>query len=96
MAGTDAPEGRGRKLYWRSHCHRQKRFCINMGSGVSLFTVSLIEGLVAFFPHVRGFWEHVRQFIPRLRLFFLFKVEISSRTLSPLFWPESVHSGLAS
>ena len=35
--------------------------------------------------------------IPRLRfIIFFFKVEISSRTLIPLFWRESVHSGSAS
>ena len=43
------------------------------------------------FPRVRGFWENVRQFIPRLRFFFL--VEIISRTLIPLFTPGSVDSG---
>ena len=47
------------------------------------------------FPRVRGFWENVRQFSPRL-LFFFFKVEISLRTLIPLFRPGSVHSGSAS
>ena len=25
-----------------------------------------------FFPRVRGFWDNVRQFIPRQRFFFLF------------------------
>ena len=50
------------------------------------------------FHSVREFWENVRQFIPRLRFlkFFLIKVEISSRTLIPLFMPGSVHSGSAS
>ena len=47
------------------------------------------------FPCVRGFWENDRQFIPCLR-FFLFKVEMSSRTLIPLFRPGSVHRGSAS
>ena len=49
------------------------------------------------FPRVRGFWENVRLFIPRLRFFFLllffFLVEISLRKLSPLFRLGSVHSG---
>ena len=45
------------------------------------------------FPRVRGFWVNVQQFIPAL---FFFKVEISSRTLIPLFRPGSVHSGSAS
>ena len=36
-----------------------------------------------FFPRVRGFWENVRQFIPRLRFCCCFEVEISSRTLIP-------------
>ena len=44
-----------------------------------------------FFLRLRGFGETVRQFIPpppsRQRYFF-FKVEISSRTLIPLFMPE--------
>ena len=39
-------------------------------------------------------WENVQQFIPHLCFFF--KVEISSCKLIPLFWPGSVHSGLAS
>ena len=43
-------------------------------------------------------WENVPPFIPRLRVFFLFffKVEISWRTLIPLFTPGLVHSGSAS
>ena len=49
------------------------------------------------FPRVRGFWENVRLFIPRLRFFFLllffFLVEISLRKLIPLFRLGSVHSG---
>ena len=50
-----------------------------------------------FFPRSRGFWENVRPFIPLLRFFhFIFKVEISSCTLIPLFRPGSVHSGSAS
>ena len=49
--------------------------------------------LVAFSSRAR-FWENVRQFIPRLRLFF--KVEISSRKLISLFRPGSVHRGSAS
>ena len=41
--------------------------------------------------------KKVRPFIPRLRFFFFFfEVEISSRTLIPLFRPGSVHSGSAS
>ena len=40
-------------------------------------------------PRVRGIWENVRQFILRLcfflSFFFFFRVEISSRTLIPLF-----------
>ena len=50
------------------------------------------------FPRLREFWENVRQFIPcpTLFSFFFFEVEISSRTLIPLFMPGSVHSGSAS
>ena len=49
------------------------------------------------FPRLQGFLENVRPFIPRLRFFFFFcKVEISKRTLIPLFRPGSVHSGSAS
>ena len=52
------------------------------------------------FPRLRGFGENVRQFTPRLSFFFFFffffEVEISSRTLIPLFLPESVHSGSTS
>ena len=29
-------------------------------------------GCLWLFPRVRGFWENVRQFIPRLRFFLLF------------------------
>ena len=53
---------------------------------------------------MRGFWENIRHFIPRIRFFlmfififiFFFKVEISSRTLIPLFRSESVNGGSAS
>ena len=49
------------------------------------------------FPCLRGFWENVWAFIPCLRFFFFFfEVEISLRTLIPLFMPGSVHSGSAS
>ena len=51
--------------------------------------------VVAFSPLVRIFFENVRPFIPRLR-FFWFEMEISSRTLIPLFMPGSVHSGSVS
>ena len=37
-----------------------------------------------FFLACEDFWENVRQFMPRLRFFFFFKVEISSRKLIPL------------
>ena len=52
-------------------------------------------------PRVRGFWENVRQFILRLRFFFFFlfnffEVEISSRTLIPLFGQDQSTSGSAS
>ena len=53
--------------------------------------------LVVAFPCLRGFWENVWPFIPCLRFFVVFfKVEISSRTLIPLFMSGSVHSGSAS
>ena len=51
------------------------------------------------FPRLRGFWENVPPFIPRLHSFFsfsFFEVEINSCTLIPLFRPGSVHSGSAS
>ena len=43
------------------------------------------------------FWDQIRLFIPRVRLFFSlsFKVEISSSTLIPFFMPEIVQSGSA-
>ena len=50
---------------------------------------------------MRGFWKNVRLFIPPLRFFVVVvvavvvEVEISSRTLIPLFMPEQVHSGSA-
>ena len=62
---------------------------------------TLISGLhvvvllvVVAFSRLRGFGENVRLFIPRLRFFF-FNVEISLRTLIPIFRPGSVHSGSA-
>ena len=51
------------------------------------------------FPHLWGFSESVWPVIPCLgffSLFFFFEVEISSRTLIPLFMPGSVHSGSVS
>ena len=60
------------------------------GSGLAFRDI-----VVAFFARFRGFREDVRPFVPRLRYFF-FGVEISLRTLVPLFMPESVHSGSAS
>ena len=49
------------------------------------------------FPHMQGFGENGRQFIPRLCFSkILNQVEISLRTLIPLFMPGLVHSGSAS
>ena len=58
------------------------------------------------FLRLRGFWVTVRSLIPLLRFFvvvcfvfcflFVFEVEISPRTLTPLFMQDSVHSGSAS
>ena len=60
----------------------------------------MVVVVVVAFPRVRRFGENVRQFILRLRCFFFFsfffKVEISLRTLIPLFTPGLVHSCLAS
>ena len=51
------------------------------------------------FPRLGRFFENVRPFAPCLCVFLLllllFQVEISSRTLSPLFMPGPVHSGSA-
>ena len=47
--------------------------------------------VVAFFSLLRILGEHST--ISCLRFFFFFKVEISSRTLIPLFMPVSAHSG---
>ena len=50
------------------------------------------------FPSLWGFWDNVWPFIPCLHFVLvvvLFKVEISLRTLIPLFSPVSVHSGSA-
>ena len=44
-----------------------------------------IAGGGDFFHRVRGFGEKFRPFTPRLRFFFFFLVEISSRTLIPVF-----------
>ena len=49
------------------------------------------------FPCLRGFFENIWTYIPRLRcFFFFFLVEINSHTLCPLFMPGSVHSGSGS
>ena len=59
-------------------------------------SVTYFEVVVVVVFRVRGLWETVREFIPRLGFFFFFLVEISSRTLIPLLRPGSVRSGLAS
>ena len=60
------------------------------------FGTSVLSCNGGFFPpRLRGVWENVRSFLPRLRYFF-FKVDIRSRALTPLFMPGSVHSGSAS
>ena len=48
-----------------------------------------------FFFAYEDFFENVRSFIPRMRFFFFFEVEISSRTLFPLLMSGSAHSGSA-
>ena len=63
--------------------------------------ILLLIGWWCLFPRLRGFGENVRPFIPRrafflLLCFFFFWVEISSRTLVPLFMTGSVHCGSAS
>ena len=59
-------------------------------------TLIVTAHVVAFSLPERIWGEDVRPFIPCLRFFFFFfKVEISSRTLIPLFRPGSVHSGYA-
>ena len=63
---------------------------------VSVFIVSLwlyVTGAGFFLArkNIGGMLDH--SFIPRLRFFFFFKVEISSRTLIPLFMPD--HSTVA-
>ena len=51
--------------------------------------------VVVSFSSLARFGENVRPFIPRLRFFFFFEVEMSSSTQIPLFMPGSVHSGSA-
>ena len=58
-------------------------------------SVAFVEVVVAFSSLAR-ISGRLFDLSPRLRLFFfflLFEVEISSRTLNPLFIPGSVHSG---
>ena len=68
---------------------------------VIVATVVVVMVVVVWwlFPRVGRFLENVRSFVPCLCLFLLlllfFQVEISSRTLSPLFMPGPVHSGSA-
>ena len=40
--------------------------------GPMVVVVVVVVALWRLFPRVRGFWENVRQFIPRLRFFFFF------------------------
>ena len=46
-----------------------------------------------FFLMCEDFGRMFNSSFPACVFFFFFKVEISSRTLIPLFWPESVQSG---
>ena len=75
---------------------------IRQRSQSSFFNLTNREEFEEFcFQWWGGFWSgfgvNVQPFIPRLRFFFFFlKVEVSSRTLTPLFMPGSVHSDSAS
>ena len=96
----DDPIGQGTEPKWMSYQSGQRssrKPLLLLLLLLSLLLLLLL--LVAFrwwwlFPSVRGFLENVRQFIPCLPPSpFFFKVEISSRTLIPLFRPGSVHTG---
>ena len=60
----------------------------------SLWHCIMVVALSSF----AGFWENVRPLIPCIHFIFIFvfKVEISSCTLIPLFMQGSVHSGSVS
>ena len=73
------------KLGHRAHRHRRL---------MQVPVLRVPAGRGGFFLRLRGFWENVRPFIPRLRFFF--KSKISSGTLIPFFMRGSVHSGSAS
>ena len=60
---------------------------IYLKARIQMDTTIKMAGVWWLFPRLRGFWETVRQFIPRRRFFFFFKVEICLRTLIPLFKP---------
>ena len=61
-------------------------------------TTAVHNVVVGFFLACEDFGRMFDNSSPACAFFFLFsfKVEISSRTLIPLFRPESVHSGSAS
>ena len=61
----------------------------------SILCVLWIVSYGGFFLVLRGFLREWSNIHSRLRFFFFFEVEISSRTLIPLFVPGSVHSGSA-
>ena len=66
---------------------------------VVIVVVVMVVVVWWLFPRLGRFLENVRPFAPCLCVFLLllllFQVEISWRTLSPLFMPGPVHSGSA-
>ena len=64
---------------------------------VVIVVVVMVVVVWWLFPRLGRFLENVRPFSPCLCVFLLllFQVEISWRTLSPLFMPGPVHSGSA-
>ena len=88
------------KWKWRICKHNQKKKMFCHWNRLSFFTFSFLPLSLWWwwwlFSHLQGFGENVWPFIPCLPFFFFFKVEISLRTLIPLFRPGSVHSGSAS
>ena len=60
-------------------------FCLVIKCALLLVITFVAEAEMWWlFPRMRGFWENVKQFIPHLRFFFFFFLEICLCTLIPL------------
>ena len=86
-------------LWVKTDCHSFKGMGVYKLTGLNPSDQLRLHHIVWWwlFPFWQRFQENVRPFIPALFFsFFFFKVEISLRTLIPLFRPGSVHNGSVS